>query len=108
MGSLAKVHLHFVDDVEAFFGHIRLESPEVKIWTADLGGNHSGFPSTAPSFLVLGNEGSGISPAIRDLADASITIPGAESRAAESLNVAASAAILLANWFGMKSNSNDE
>ena len=108
MGSLTKVHLHFEDDVKAFFGRIKLESPEVKIWTADLGGNHPCFPSPTPSFLVLGNEGSGISPSIRDLADASITIPGAEFRAAESLNVAASAAILLADWFRKKSNSKDE
>lgn len=107
MGSLARIHLHFVNDVEDFFKRIRVESPLVKVWTADLGGSHSGFPSSAPAFLVLGNEGAGISPFLRALADGSITIPGAENRAAESLNVAASAAILLADWFRMTSNSKD-
>ena len=105
MGSLTKVHLHFVDNVEAFFDRAREEAPGIQVWTADMGGSQSGFSSAEPAFLVLGNEGSGISPRLRALADATMTIPGDAGRAAESLNVAASAAILLADWFRVKSKS---
>lgn len=50
----------------------------------------------APSVFVLGNEGSGVSKQTRSLADKTLTIP--MSRRAESLNVAAAAAVALYAW----------
>nr|WP_219904116.1 RNA methyltransferase [Aphanothece minutissima] len=46
-----------------------------------------------PTALLLGNEGAGLAPALARLADRRVTIP--HSRAVESLNVAAAAALLL-------------
>jgi len=43
--------------------------------------------------LLLGSEGQGLSPALRDLADEAVTIPLAAR--ADSLNVAAASAVLL-------------
>jgi TrmH family RNA methyltransferase len=52
---------------------------------------------TRPTLLLLGNEGSGLDPALAALASAAVTIP--HSAAVESLNVAVAAApLLLERW----------
>jgi 23S rRNA (guanosine2251-2'-O)-methyltransferase len=53
-------------------------------------------PFTKPTVLVLGNEGAGIPAAVRPLIDTALAIP-MHSRA-ESLNVAAAAAVALFAW----------
>lgn len=51
----------------------------------------------APTVLLLGNEGAGLAPGLRALADAAVTIP--HGSAVESLNVAVAAApLLLERW----------
>jgi TrmH family RNA methyltransferase len=60
-----------------------------------------GFPLNQYSFkgkqvvLVIGNEGQGLSPKIQESLDVILSIPGASSRIAESLNAAIAAAISL-------------
>lgn len=51
----------------------------------------------APSILVIGSEGSGVSAQVRALADAVLAIPMAEG--AESFNAAVAAGILLYDWY---------
>jgi RNA methyltransferase, TrmH family len=66
----------------------------VAIWTADIEG--SPVPAVrdpGPVALVVGNEGAGISPAIRAAARRKVTVP--LSNKVESLNVAVAAGILL-------------
>jgi len=53
-------------------------------------------PFDAPTLLVLGNEATGVAPAARALCDTMLAIPIAPQ--AESLNVAASAAVALYAW----------
>ena len=49
------------------------------------------------SVIIFGNEGSGISMELLDIANNRITIPRAESSISDSLNVSLSAAILLSS-----------
>ena len=52
---------------------------------------------TRPTLLLLGNEGAGLDPALREMVDSSVTIP--HSSELESLNVAVAAApLLLERW----------
>jgi tRNA G18 (ribose-2'-O)-methylase SpoU len=62
------------------------------------GGSSSFAPGALPDrcVLILGAEPTGVSTALRTVADSSISIPG--SGKVESLNVAAAGAILLAAW----------
>jgi len=54
-----------------------------------------------PSALVLGSEAHGLSAAVLDRLDTPVAIPGApDRRAAESLNVAVAAGILVYEWLG--------
>ena len=52
-------------------------------------------PKTA---LVLGNEGQGVSPVLKEMRDATITVPGDASKM-ESLNVAYGATLLRVRYF---------
>ena len=73
--------------------HAFLKSEAIELWGADARGGP--VPSTAPSrlALVVGNEGAGLAPAVREAADRIVALPLAEG--AESLNVAVAAGILL-------------
>jgi TrmH family RNA methyltransferase len=67
---------------------------DVAVWvTAADGEPVHDAPRSGALALVLGNEGSGVSTELRDAASRAVAIPLAEG--AESLNVAAAAAILL-------------
>jgi TrmH family RNA methyltransferase len=69
-------------------------SHDVSVWvTAAEGEPVHDSPRAGPLALVLGNEGAGVSAEMREAASRTVAIPLAEG--AESLNVAAAAAILL-------------
>ena len=72
------------------------------LYGADLQGVRADvWAPTPPSALVLGSEAHGLSPAVLDLLDTSVSIPGAPHRpAAESLNVAVAGGILVYEWIG--------
>lgn len=52
------------------------------------------------AIIVLGSEGKGISPELSSHIDVKVTIPGNQSKVAESLNVAVAAGILCSVWKG--------
>jgi RNA methyltransferase, TrmH family len=66
----------------------------VPLWGADAAGAPVGTVPPPPSLaVVMGNEGAGLKPSVRDACDALVGIPMAAG--AESLNVAVAAGILL-------------
>jgi RNA methyltransferase, TrmH family len=73
--------------------HAFLRAEAVELWGADARGET--VPATAPPRLAVavGNEGAGLTPAIRDAADKVVALPIAEG--VDSLNVAVAAGILL-------------
>jgi TrmH family RNA methyltransferase len=91
MGALFRlpaVHL----EVAALPGWLR--ATDTECWVAEAGGEPLGRVRPArPAAIVLGNEGAGVHPEVAALADRRVGIPLAPG--AESLNVAAAAAILL-------------
>ena len=77
------------DDLDAF----RRER-SVSLWAADASGDSiEGLDRPARLAVVVGNEGSGLSPMSRQRADRTVALPIAEST--ESLNVAVATGILL-------------
>lgn len=94
MGSLGRVQVHYCD-----LDKICAEHPEMPVYgllldgedifRADLEGN---------GFIVMGNEGSGISSEMRERVTSRLLIPPATSDHGESLNVAVATAITLAQF----------
>jgi len=93
MGSLAKVHVHYVD-LTSFIHHHNLSA----VGTAMQGENM--YTATLPpnAVLVMGNEGQGISGEVKAVLQKSVVIPSFGSPAAESLNVAMATGILLSEF----------
>ena len=86
------------------FGHREaidaLEERGVPVWASAADGDpfHRGDSAPPCVAIVVGNEGAGVSDEVRDAADRTIAIE--QSGGAESLNVAAAAAILLDRILG--------
>jgi TrmH family RNA methyltransferase len=77
------------DDLDAF-----RRDRSVSLWAADASGDSiEGLDRPARLAVVVGNEGSGLSPMSRQRADRIVALPIAEST--ESLNVAVATGILL-------------
>lgn len=92
MSALAHVKVHAMDEGE-FLSAVKEAGAQLVI--ADMAGTPArGFNWTQKTALVLGNEGQGVSPVLREMRDATITLPGDASKM-ESLNVAVSGATLL-------------
>lgn len=94
MGSLARVHLHYTDLTEFLSG-----TTAQAVGSDMAGENVYRFAWPENTVLVMGNEGHGLSPEVRQRLDSYVSIPKDQSAAAESLNVATATAILLAEWF---------
>ncbi|MGH1338418.1 MAG: RNA methyltransferase [Aureispira sp.] len=90
MGSFLRVQVHYLD-LEALFQ----EHPTLPVYGAVLGGNNV-FKQTLnkPSFLLIGNEGKGLSSSIQKQITHKITIP--KTGGAESLNAGVATGILCA------------
>ena len=93
MGSLAKVHVHYVD-LSSFISQHNL----VAIGTAMQGENIYSTTLPKKAILVMGNEGQGISKEVNSILKQNISIPSVGSPAAESLNVAMATGILLSEF----------
>jgi len=92
MSALAHVKVHPMDEVE-FLSAVKKAGAHLVV--ADMAGTSvRGFNWTHKTALVLGNEGQGVSPVLKEMRDATITLPGDASKM-ESLNVAVSGATLL-------------
>ena len=96
MGALAHVRIHYVDLSQW------LESVQCPIYGTLLEGeNMYTKPLAKEGVIVMGNEGNGISPAVRKLITQSILIPSYKKEASEvieSLNVSIATAIVLAEF----------
>jgi len=90
MGSLFRLKVWQSADLPADLA--RLKKAGLSLIVADPRGPGGGLPESRRC-LVLGSESHGVSPAVRELADAVYVIPGRGG--AESLNVAVSAGIAL-------------
>ena len=94
MGSIFRVNIFYTDLIQHFNNH------KLPIISTTLEGNNV-FQTELPKagFLILGNEGNGISKEIIEKSDKKITIPQFNShQKTESLNVAMATSILLSRW----------
>lgn len=80
----------------------RLRRHGAALYGADLQGTRAdAWSPERPSALVLGSEAHGLSAAVLDRLDLTVSLPGTPHRpAAESLNVAVAGGILLYEWLG--------
>lgn len=89
MASLGRVHVHYTD-LEA----ICETFPDIKLYSAVLGGHSlARIKPQRPAFLLIGNEGAGISERMLAKTGERVFIPG--DGGAESLNAAVATGILL-------------
>lgn len=92
MGAIFRVKCFAVKDFNETISHLKKEGR--LIVCADMfGENLYSYKKESKSIIIFGKESSGVSDATLKIADKRITIPG--KGAAESLNVAAAAAIFL-------------
>ena len=102
MGALARVKVHYVDNLP----NILHEYQEMgyPIYGTLLDGKNMYEPMAIPNkekgIIVMGNEGNGISPAVRDMVTHPLLIPSypANTPTSESLNVSIATAIVLAEF----------
>ena len=96
MGSIAKVEVTYCD-LPALFR----ENPSMPVYGLLLAGKDIFRAETGDcGFIVMGNEGNGISPEVRSHVTSPLLIPPATADHAESLNVAVATAITLARFRG--------
>ena len=101
MGALARVRVHYLDLKQ----HLQeLREKETPLYGTLLEGenmyNDGAIPNKAKGLIIMGNEGNGISPEIREMITHPIRIPSypAEADTSESLNVGIATAIVLAEF----------
>ncbi|MDR1877181.1 MAG: RNA methyltransferase [Flavobacteriaceae bacterium] len=101
MGSLSRVNVVYTDLAEF------LTKSKIPAYATDMDGENlytTQLPDTA--FIVMGNEGNGISENIRYACSHTLTIPRfGEEQKTESLNVAMSTGIVLSEFFSRKEKS---
>jgi RNA methyltransferase, TrmH family len=95
-GSL--FHLPLVREVQAEEAVAALRAGGAQVFAAAADGELSAYEAdlSRPTALLLGNEAWGLTPEVRALADAGVRVPIAGR--AESLNLAAAAALLMFEW----------
>ena len=101
MGALARVRVNYVD-LEKHLQEMREKSMPI-YGTLLEGGNmykEGAIPDKTRGVIIMGNEGNGISPAIREKITHPIRIPSypADAETSESLNVGIATAIVLAEF----------
>lgn len=90
MGGFLRVQVHYLDLENLFQEH-----PTLPVYGAVLGGENAfKHPLNKPSFLLIGNEGKGLSDSIQNQITHKITIP--KMGGAESLNAGVATGILCA------------
>ena len=106
MGALARVHVHYIN-LYSFILNVLQSNQDgnnYPIYGTLLDGKNMYSPDAIPSkqrgIIIMGNEGNGISSAIRSLITHPLFIPSfpAERPTSESLNVAIATAIILAEF----------
>ena len=107
MGALARVRIHYVDLPQWLQSRIENRESKIEIFGTLLEGHNMydelstfDFRLSTNSIIVMGNEGNGISPAVRRLITHPLLIPSYPpgEPTSESLNVAIATAIILAEF----------
>jgi TrmH family RNA methyltransferase len=109
MGALARVRVEYVDLIEC----LSSLAGKVPVYGTLLDGRNMyekgaiAGDGTENAIIVMGNEGNGISTAVRRLVSHPLLIPSypAGVKTSESLNVATATAIVLAEFRRLTSNS---
>ena len=102
MGALSRVHIHYVEDLPAELS--RFSAHDYPIYGTLLDGKNmyatDAIEAIDHGVIVMGNEGNGISAAVRELITHSLYIPSYStlSSTSESLNVGIATAIVLAEF----------
>ena len=101
MGALARVRVHYID-IKEWLQPMR-EAGVPVYGTLLEGGNmykDGAIADKSKGVIIMGSEGNGISPAIRELITHPIRIPSypADAETSESLNVGIATAIVLAEF----------
>ena len=110
MGALARVRVHYVD-LPAWLKELKIQKSKLKIFGTLLEGKDmydvmsSCRHDETPAIIVMGNEGNGISAAVRQLVSHPVRIPSYPKNAetSESLNVSIATAIVLAEFRRLES-----
>ena len=105
MGALARVRVHYVD-LPAWLKELKIQKSKFKIIGTLLEGKDMYDVMSpcrhdeTPAIIVMGNEGNGISAAVRQLVSHPVRIPSYPKNAetSESLNVSIATAIVLAEF----------
>lgn len=103
MGALARVRVHYTD-LSEFLSSPAVTKACVPIYGTLLDGRNIYDADTIPDrrsgIIVMGNEGNGLSPAVRRLLTHSLRIPSfpPDAPTSESLNVAIATAVILAEF----------
>ena len=102
MGALARVSVHYIDNLGDMLQ--QMQKADYPIYGTLLDGKDMYEPTAIPTkdkgIIVMGNEGNGISPEVRELVTHPLFIPSypAEAATSESLNVSIATAIVLAEF----------
>ena len=95
-GAAEHIDIARIPDLDAFLAALRREG--VAVFSADPRGEQDAFDVRWPArtVLVFGSEARGLSPAVQDEIDLTISIRGTD--AVESINVSVAAGIVMAAW----------
>lgn len=103
MGALARVRVHYVDDLAATLQHYKEQG--YPIYGTLLEGknmyDHGSIEDRSTGIIIMGNEGNGISEKVRQAITHPIRIPSyvkTKEETSESLNVSIATAIVLAEF----------
>lgn len=102
MGALARVNVHYVDNLTSVLHEY--QQAGYPVYGTLLDGKNMYEPMAIANkekgIIVMGNEGNGISPAVRDMVTHPLLIPSypANTPTSESLNVSIATAIVLAEF----------
>ena len=102
MGALARVNVHYIDNLGDMLQ--QMQKADYPIYGTLLDGKDMYEPTAIPTkdkgIIVMGNEGNGISPEVRELVTHPLFIPSypTDIPTSESLNVSIATAIILAEF----------
>ena len=101
MGALARVHVHYTRDLAQYIRSAARGS-SLPVYGTLLDGRNiydiGAVPERGRGLLVMGSEGRGISPEVRQLVSHPLLVPSVGDGAVESLNVAVATAVVLAEF----------
>ena len=102
MGALARVHLHYVNDLAQILN--QCQTTDTPIYGTLLDGKNmyatDAIPTKEKGIIIMGNEGNGISQKVREMITHPLFIPSypADTPTSESLNVSIATAIILSEF----------